>query len=161
MIVREASDADVRHVIGHLRRTDRQEQFATRFDDDADALVNEIIRLRPLAIKHYALACDDGEPAILVAAYLVSPKVARFHMASTDRMGEIARAGHRWGLQRFIPSVLMPNVRRAEARILADHTIARRWVAACGFVEEGVIRRVGRAGEDFVQVVWFNPGEPQ
>jgi hypothetical protein len=152
----EIDDA-IRYVCRNLRADDRAEQFAARFDDDADKLAAEIIHDRPIALKQCVLLTDDGTPAVVVAAYIAGPGLARFHMCSTGRVGEIARQGHRWGRQRFIPAVLVPNVRRAEARILASHALARRWVAACGFIEEGLVHRLGRNGEDFVQVAWLNP----
>lgn len=156
MIDREATDDDVRHICRNLRPEDAREQYATRWHEDPDALADELIGWRGFAIKQYALCCDDEEPAVLVGAYMAAPGVAMFHMCSTHRLGEIGRAGHRWGKRRFIPFVLAPNVRMAETRILADHAHARRWVATCGFVEVGQPLPLGKNGEPFVHVAWIN-----
>lgn len=155
-----AIDADIRHVCRNLRPEDRHEQFAVRWDSDPDRLADELIAARAVAIKQFALLTDDGEPAIVIGAYMAGPRFARFHMCSTPAIAAIGREGHRWGKRRFIPTVLVPNVMRAEARILASHTLARRWVAACGFIEEGLAHRLGRNGEDFVHVAWLNPNVP-
>jgi len=155
MIFRDATEADVRHVCRHLRAEDAAEQFAVRFDDDPEALADDLLRMQALAIKHLALCTDDGEAAVLVGAFIKGPGLAGFHMCSTPRIGEIGREGHRFGKRRFIPAVLVPNVTRAETRILASHSHARRWVRACGFREEGISARLGKNGEDFVQVAWL------
>lgn len=161
MIVRDASDADVRFVCANLRDEDVTEQFAMRFDDDPAALAAELIRLRQVAIKQLALCTDAGEPAVLVGAYLVAPTVARFHMCSTAAISAIGYQGHRFGKRRFIPDVLAPNVTMAETRILASHFAARRWVKACGFVELTPAVPCGKHGELFVHVAWINPSSPE
>jgi hypothetical protein len=160
VIVRDASDEDVLHICRNLRPEDRLEQFAARFDDDPDALAADLIRWRQVAIKQLALCTEAGEPAILVGAYLETPTVARFHMASTPALVAIGREGHRFGKRRFIPAVLAPNVAMAEARIMATHFYARRWVATCGFIELAGPHPYGKHGEAFVLVAWLNPTPP-
>lgn len=157
MIVRKATDDDIRHVAANLRADDRREQFAGRFDDDPAALAADVITWRQVALNQSALLTAAGEPAVIVGAYLVAPGVARFHMMSTEGLAEIGRQGHRWGKRRFIPSVLVPNVRMAETRMMADHMIARRWVVTCGFRELAALLPYGKHGELFVQIVWINP----
>jgi hypothetical protein len=157
MIVRDATDADILHICRNLRPEDQVEQFAARFDDDPDALASDLIRSRIAAIKQMALCTDAGEPAILVGAYMQSPTTARFHMASTAKLAEIGREGHRFGKRRFIDAVLRPNVAMAEARIMAEHFYARRWVRTCGFVELAGPHPFGKHGEPFVLVAWLNP----
>jgi hypothetical protein len=156
LIVREASDADISAVCRNLRPTDRREQLATRFHDDVELLAVELIAAKRFAIKQYVLCTDDGAPAVFIAAYIKGPTTAAVQMCSTPRLPEIGRDGHRWGRRRFIPLVLVPNVRLAETRILAEHAEALRWVGACGFAEVGGPLPLGKNGETFVHVAWIN-----
>lgn len=159
MIVRTATAADVVGVVLNLREADAREVYAGRFDGDPFSLVEDIEARRPFSISLQALCEDDGEPVALLGVWIAGPGLGEALMLATDDWPSIAAAAHRYVLRRFLPFVCVPNLRRMQCRCWAGHTVARRWLARLGFVEEGIARRLGKGGEDFIHCAWFPPAK--
>jgi hypothetical protein len=157
MIVRSATPADVHHVLSHLREHNRREMAACRWEVSTRALAREIKQLEEVCIQHFSLAGADGTPVALTGAWLVAPGVALVRLCATDQWLTIARPAYRWLKRVFIPCVLVPNVRRAETRVLDTGDASRAWLRKLGFRDEGIARALGKNGEDFVHVAWINP----
>ncbi|MBS7703184.1 hypothetical protein [Chelatococcus asaccharovorans] len=157
MFIRPATVADIEHICRNLRPIDRHEVMAVRFNDDPDALVDDILMLGPRKLGLFALADAGREPVALVGAHLMTPTTAAASMIATARWNAIARPAHRWVRRVFMPAVLAPHVARAECRVWDGNTVARRWLRRLGFAEEGRAPALGRHGEAYVQCAWINP----
>lgn len=154
-ILKRPSDDDIRYVCRNMRDVDAQEQFARRFpgDDTPEALARDMIAAAPTMLMATAFHDREGRPATILSAWLISPGVARLHRLSTVKWNEVRHVVFRYGVEAFMP-VLSTMVRRAECEVLARHDQARAMLHRLGFVEEGLLRRVGRNGEDFVRLAW-------
>ena len=159
MLIREARPKDIDFVVSDMLPADREEQFACMFEPAAErhrALRDRLQASLRVAIRFCAMLDDEGYPGALVAAFLASPGVAAvYHLRSSAWPG-IARAAHRFYVRTFIPTVLVPNVRLAECRIMASHAEARAWVLRLGFRENGEPLPYGSQGQLFVHAVWVN-----
>jgi hypothetical protein len=156
MQVREASADDIRKVIMRLRAADKAEQLATRFDDTVAGVIEAVFAFDVMRLSIMCLTCDDGAPAALVGAWLVSPGVATVTQMATPRFPEIARRAHRFYRRLFIPAVLEPTVRLAETKIRAGSPDNLRWVRTLGFEPIGPALPYGKRGEEFFICVWRN-----
>jgi len=160
MIATDATHDDIAFVVAHLRETNRREIAACRWEVSVRALQAEFVALEPVCIKLYALKTQpgvNGEPVALVGAWIAAPGVALVRLIATDQWLTIARPAYRWLKRTFIPFVLVPNVRRAETRVLDIGKPSRAWLRTLGFYDEGIARALGKNGEDFVHVAWVNP----
>jgi hypothetical protein len=98
--------------------------------------------------------------------------VAAFGAAETSQLTPHIRTAWAFGTRRFrrtVPAISRfaraewpdrlagEGVRRLEARSLAGHDIAHRWLAALGARLEGRLERYGTGGEDFMLWSWTGP----
>jgi hypothetical protein len=136
----------------NLRESDREEIFATRWDDDADKLAVE-------AFSHwgefsYVAYTDDGEPVAVIGARPLWEGVWAVWMMATDKFDIIGKQLTRWARRVMLPSLLSAGMHRAEARSAATHTTAHRWMEWLGAKREVVLRQYGREKQDFVLFAW-------
>lgn len=154
----ETPTADlVRHVALNLRPRDRREVLAIRFSKDPADLVAEWAAMRPATVAEGIVAAADGEPVALIGIALVAPAMGSAHMIATNRWPEVAAAAHRFVRRVAFPRLIEPVFRRLECRCLEEHRVARRWLAALGFHEEGRHPALGDAGETYLTLGWVNP----
>lgn len=154
-MIRETTEADIRHVCAHMRAVDAEEHFATRFpgDDNPDALARDLVAAMPRAIMSFCFVGPDGLPAALLSAYQASPGVARLHRISTDAWAAVSREAFQFGIERFMPA-LAQVVHRAECSVLVQHGKAQKILLGLGLTHQGIARARGRDGEDFVDFAW-------
>lgn len=154
MIVREALPDDARHVIFHMRESDRREVYAGRFNDDPHDLFQDFESMRAFGVALRTLASATGnpapaEPVALVGVWSFRPGVGVINLIATSAWPRIAMAAHRYLARTYIPA-MQKQFRRLECQPLATNTVTRAWLRRLGFEEEGVARVLGRDGEDFI-----------
>lgn len=95
---------------------------------------------------------DEGKAAAAIAVTPAhTPRGWFLTMAATDAWPRVWRATYRW-----VRSVLEPalhadlDVQRVSALVSADNVPACRFMAAFGFEAEGLHRRVGADGSDWI-----------
>jgi RimJ/RimL family protein N-acetyltransferase len=140
------------HICRNLRDGDREEIFATRWDDNPDYLAMEA--LRRWGKFHFVGYADDGEPVASIGASMVWPGVWTPWMMATERFPEIGRDLTKAALRSIIPAVIAAGCHRGEARSLATHHEAHRWMERLGAKPETVLRQYGRNRQDFILYVW-------
>lgn len=156
MIVRDASDDDIRHVCRVMRPHNARELAATREIFDPTAFADDVIEARPVAIQQLALCSTETAPVAILAAYLTGPRSACVFLVATPEWPAIAQAAFRFMAKAFIPAVLVPHVNVAETDVLDDPAWSRAWLVRLGFAEHGPPVPRGRRGEGFVRMVWRN-----
>jgi ribosomal protein S18 acetylase RimI-like enzyme len=161
MIARDATRADIEHVVVNMRAADAREVFACRWSRDKQALIDDLDAGRPFCIGFLALCAGEFDPIALLGARLLYPGVASVAMIATERWREIAFAATRFAIKTAIPCYLGPNARRAQCEAWVENHVSCAWLEAIGFEAEGVLQRLGNSGEDFVQYAWLNPKPPQ
>jgi hypothetical protein len=139
------------YICRNLRAGDREEIFATRWGDDPDELaVEAFTRWGSMSF----VAGIDGEPIAAIGATPLWGGVWAPWMIATDKFGQIGKCLTRAAKRSIIPGVVKAGVHRAEARSLATHTEAHRWMESLGAKRESVLRQYGRDKQDFYLYVW-------
>jgi hypothetical protein len=144
----------VTHVCEHMRALDRAEIFATRPDDDVQAIAAATMALARFGGVAWK---DDGrtsEPVAVACAMPLWPGVWSVGMYATDRWPRVASATTRWILSRLMPDLIATGAHRAECRSLATHVTAHRWLERLGAVREAALADCGRNRETFYLYAW-------
>lgn len=134
-----------------MRAADREEIFATRFFDDDDTLVAEIIGYwGPL---RWAVMVDD-EPVLIIGATCSWPGCWSAWMFATDKFRKCRIFSTKFVKNGMIPALHRLGAHRCEARSDASHLEAHAWLRALGAKEEARLQRYGKDGRDFVVFRW-------
>lgn len=162
MNVRDASGADIAHVLAHLREHCRRELLLTRpASDTIKEIALEIDQLAPYAIVRKALAPNGAAaPAAIFAAYRASPSVAMFQTFSTEEWGKIAASFPPWFVRAAAPQLRFAGIRMAEMNVLAEPPPNLRWFALQNAYPWGGAQPRGRQGEFYQPMVWLANDKP-
>lgn len=148
----------VLHVVRHMRDVDKEEIYALRFHENAEAIASEIM-LRP---EMTWVAWKDGVPAAVFGGVETMPGVWRIHAFGTDQWKKIIIP-----LSRFIKKKMLPllfdtfGARRLEADSHWSHMEAHRWMEMFGAEREGVRQALGKDGSDYVTYVILDKTKAQ
>jgi hypothetical protein len=156
MILRPLTNDALLQVASVMRAADRSEIFATRFDDDPAALVDDLLAGDPVGA---VIAAADGMPIAAIGGTEMWPGLWSLWMFATDRWPEVARGATRFAKYALWPALLALGLRRGECRSAASHVTAHRWIRHLGGIEESVHPAFGKGGETFIGFVIY--GERQ
>jgi hypothetical protein len=135
----------VRHIANNLRASDREEIFATFWQDDPEELVRRVFYLPECGW----VATADGEPVAAVGVTPSHPGVWVAWAFGTDRFREAGLLLTRHVKRFIIPMLLRAGAHRCEASSIDGHTEAHRWLEGFGLVREATHPGRGRNGETF------------
>lgn len=141
---------DLLFVIQNMRESDKNEVFATRWDDSGENLTDDLITGGEFAW----IAGTDDKPVAAFGAIPVWNGVWSVWMVATDDWKLVALE-----VTRFIKRVMIQALRdigahRAECRSWSEHTEAHRWLELLGARKESEIENFGRNGEKFYLYCW-------
>ncbi|MGE5537323.1 MAG: hypothetical protein ACM30I_01805 [Gemmatimonas sp.] len=140
----------VAFVAAHMRACDREEIFATRWDDDASAIADETVACARFGVVAWA----SGAPVAVVCAMPLWPGVWTVAMYATDAWLMVAGAVTRWIRRELMPNVAATGAHRVECRSLASHGTAHRWLERLGGRREATLTDYGRNRECFYVYAW-------
>lgn len=137
--------ADLSYVIANMRDADRAEIFCQLPDDiNAGQFANSVLNS-----NDSVTAFLKGNP---VAAFWLSEmtvSTAFVSMFGTKHMIRTVPAMTRAIMEEHIPAWRNQGFIRFEARSLVEHTQAHKWLKGCGAKNEGILKSMGKNGEDF------------
>lgn len=134
-----------------MRSKDRDEVFATQWDEDSSSFANNILRVGDFG---FVLHHDDGEPIVCGGAVPMWPGVWSVWMFATDRFDEIAMSTTKFAKRVFFPALDQSGWHRLECRSLASHSVAHKWLESLGAYKESESPAYGRSGETFLVYCW-------
>lgn len=152
MTMRALNLADLVAVGRAMRDADRREIFATRFDEDAVLLAEDLLAADPVGA---VIAAADGTAVAALGGIEMWPGSWSLWMYATDRWPEVARATTRFAGEVLWPSLLGLGLRRGECRSALDHTVAHRWLSYLGGEVEAIYPAYGKGGETFIGFVIY------
>jgi hypothetical protein len=152
MTVRALNLADLVAIGRAMRDADRREIFATRFDEDAVLLAEDLLAADPVGA---VIATADGTAVAALGGIEMWPGNWSLWMYATDRWPEVARATTRFASEVLWPSLLGLGLRRGECRSALDHTVAHRWLSYLGGEVEAIYPAYGKGGETFIGFVIY------
>lgn len=144
------TEATVLPVARAMRAADRREVFATRFDDDAEALARDLVAVSRFGAT-IALA---GRPVAAMGAMECWPGVWSVWLIATDEWKLVARAATRWARHALGTVLPEAGAHRCECRSMAEHKTAHRWLELLGARAEAVHPDFGRLRETFITFAW-------
>lgn len=151
MILADLTIDAVKHVAVNMRARDREEIFATRWDDDPEMVAKTLVSLNPAG---FVVQADDGEPVSVFGVYEMWPGVFSVFMFATDRWEEVAFSMTKFVMRELIPSIMSGNFVRAECKTLSTHDQAHRWLETLGAYKESEHPCYGKNGETFFTYCW-------
>lgn len=149
---RSLNAADLLAVARGMRVGDRDEIFATRFDDDISALIADLLASDPLGA---IIPAADGQAVAAIGASEMWPGNWAVWMFATDRWPEVARKTTRFARRILRPALRSLGARRAECRSAWAHKVAHRWLVHLGAEVEAIHPAYGRDGETFIGFVFY------
>lgn len=148
--VAPANLRDASWIMANLRQLDREETFCQLPDDLPTAKLAEwFITGGEAFIAHYR-----DEPAMLFGTTRIHVCAMSIWALGTDRATRVIPAVSRFLIEHAIPWRLDEGFTCMEARSLATHTDAHRWMESMGGVRHGEPYLYGKGGELFVTYRW-------
>lgn len=141
---------DVAYIARRMRLRDREEIFATRFDNDPDAFAADATQVNGFSW----VAKKDGEPVAVIGAKPLWPTTWTAFAFGTDRWREAALT-----LTRHAKRFMIPAVRNAGGTVVMAwshhrHHEAHAWMFRLGARIEHKFEGMGRDDEAFILCVW-------
>jgi hypothetical protein len=157
MWIREPWAGDILHVARNMREMDAREILDVRPERDPDLLAAGFAANRERMRVCYVAGLDTSRVATAVVAVWSSdatPWLAEAAMFATPDFPLLARALVRHIRRDTAPQILATGISRMEARALAAHADSRRFLRACGAIEETLLPDYGRRREPYVLCAW-------
>jgi hypothetical protein len=154
--IRNAVLRDASYVTANMRPKDREEVYAQWPADMSTQMLARILVLSPGSQCFVALHGDQP-----VAVFGTSPMTVNCMWVwalGTKAMWRAIPEMTRFFMEFHIPKRIDEGYTCAEARSLATHGRAHRWIEALGGVKQGPAFEFGKAGEFFVLYRWTVAG---
>lgn len=151
--IRPATLRDLSYVTAHLRAADAREIYC-QLPEGAASL--DVAALSLAGTEHAWCVWWRGTP---IAGFGATPSslcgtVWSAWAFGTRRFTRAAPAIGRFVGASLAPVLIAKGARRVEARSIADHDAAHRWLERLGARRETELREWGRGGETFVLWAW-------
>jgi hypothetical protein len=151
MTLHEPTLAAVEFVTANMREDDRREAHATRWDSDDQSLAREIVSYDT---RLGWVAAWDGKPVAVIGSVQMWPNIWSCYMLATDDIRHIGKSLTKFARHGMIPAIKELGGHRGEARSMAGHVVAHKWLETLGAVREGTLAAYGKGGEDFIVFAW-------
>lgn len=144
---------DLFYVANNMRQEDKEEIFATRWDDDPESMCLEIVNSPH--ISAYANTMGIDRPIAAIGAVPMWPGVWSVWMFATPEFHKIGKS-----MTKYVRDIMIPNLRkhghRAECRSHRNHKKAHRWLEMLGAKRESTLESFGKDKQDFFVYAWHN-----
>lgn len=155
---RPASRDDVLYVATNVRQKDYEEIMALlRCETHQDFVEYCIDRYADVGCAYCHLYND--EPVCISSWAQVRPNVWSCGMFATDKFKLVGKSLTKFIFNGILPGLMNAGCHRVECQSIVGYDEVHKWLEYIGFINEGVLRKYGKNGEDFVQFGW-TPDDP-
>lgn len=157
MWLRQPTCGDLVHVASNMRDQDAAEVFALRAVEDRVGLGYALFSRLDHALVALVAGVDSSPHATAflgIWAMEETGGLACANLFATADFPRIAGTLVRHVRRSVIPALLTRGCRRVECRALATYRTTRRFIRACGAVEECELPDYGKNRETFVLCAW-------
>lgn len=157
MWLRQPTCGDLVHVATNMRDQDAAEVFALRRSEDRLALAYGLFANLQFAQHVFVAGLDKSQNAIAflgIWAMEETGGLASANLFATAEFPLIAGTLVRHVRRSVIPALLTRGCRRVECRALTAYRNSRRFIRACGAVEECELPDYGKNRESFTLCAW-------
>ncbi len=149
-VLADRDQAALEYITERLREGDREEIYATRWDQDHVKLAADTFN----AGEFQWVAWVDGEPVASIGAAPSWPGVWIVWAYGTDRWPEAALTLTKHVRRFMIPALYRAGAQRAQCFAMQSHQVACRWLERLGARPDAVLDNYGRHGQTFVLYSW-------
>jgi hypothetical protein len=144
---------DVLYVAQNMRQADKDEIYATRWNDSAEQLAADAMLVPQMCWT----ACKDGRPVAAFGAIPIHPGVWTVWMFATDEWPSVALLVTRHIIKKMMPSIKTGSktFKRGECKSHSLHHVAHRWLEYLGASKESIAYKYGKNGENFFVFAWL------
>jgi hypothetical protein len=150
MWFRDLDRASATAVAAGMREWDRREIFATRFSDDIEDFVDDVMASGPLA---WVSGLGD-EPIAVFGCRELWKGVWSMWLFATDSLDKIGLSMTKLIVRVIVPSIKSFGAHRMECRSMEGHEDAQRWLKVIGANLESTLKGYGREGQNFHVFTW-------
>lgn len=130
------------HEIQELSDFERRDDYArARFEGDGVA---------------FSVGIDGERPACIGGLANAGPGNMMAWMVGTNDMPRVAGWAWRFAMRRLVPAAFSNGIQRVQCLVIEGNDIAVRYAVKFGFEFEGVMRRLGRSGANFLSYSLIN-----
>lgn len=137
------------HIAQNMRAPDREEIFATRWDDDPVSLALDSCAITEMSW----MALLDDEPVAAIGATPLWPRCWSVWAFGTDKWDNVVLTLTKHVSRFMFPAITAIGL-RAQCFTLSTHTQAHRWLEFCGMDREATLPNFGKNGETFYLYAW-------
>jgi hypothetical protein len=142
---------DLLYVADNMRDMDKNEIFATRWDENPESLVDSIMKYGDFG---WVVGSEDGIPIAAFGAIPIWPGSWQVWMFATDRWNEVSTQVTKFIKRVMIPAIVDAGWNRAECKSIEDHPTAHRWLEMLGATHEHTLACFGKDGQAFRLYSW-------
>lgn len=142
--------AALEYITERLRERDREEIFATRWDEDTARLAADTFN----AGEFQWVAWVDGEPVASIGAAPVWPNVWQVWAYGTDNWHKAALTLTKHVKRFMIPALNENGAIRAQCYAMQKHEQACRWLERLGARPDATLDNYGGHGQTYVLYSW-------
>ena len=140
-----------------MRQADQDEIYNVLGHNNPFLLARQV--LEALSFGSAVVAFHRGQPAGLMGFAPIRLNVATAIAFGTDQFKLVAHALTRHALRVMKPALLAAGFHRLECESRHDHVEAHRWLEFLGFKREGLLRKHGCDGSDYIKYAATNEKE--
>mgnify|MGYP001157944213 CR=1 FL=1 len=149
-MIDRATTEQVHAVALRMRDRDFKEFRATSFHDTREALADDLAE-RFGGRDDVLCVAKAGEPVCIGGALEMWPGVLTLMLFATPEFPSVGLEVTRFLKTELFPRHEAAGAHRIQAVSLEGYSEVHDWLASLGLEREGVMRRFGKRGEDFVQ----------
>lgn len=147
----------VLHVARNMRAADKEEIYATRYEENPFLLTHDVMQYRSFSwvLWHAEQPCCVG------GAGELWPGTFTMFMFATDDFPRIGLFATRFAKKTVIPTLFgTVGARRLQCDSHENHVSAHKWLETLGFERESVRKNYGKDGADFYHYVLCRGDKP-
>lgn len=149
-LVEEPPYEDVLHIAEFMRERDREEIFATRWNDNPEFVARDVDHSGAFRWAAYL----DDEPVAAIGAHPRWPNVWTAWAFGTDLWPKASVTLTRHVRRFMLPALFNAGAVRVDCLALQSNQNACRWLEYLGAFPEKTLDFWGKNGETFVSYVW-------
>jgi hypothetical protein len=152
--IKKAVLRDASWITAYMREIDKQECFCQLPDDTPTS----VLAAQFVHVGNCYIAYERDQPTMLFGTSPINAACFSVWGVGTERTPRVVPAVSQFMLDYEVPRRIGEGFRTAEARSIATHGQAHRWIESLGGVKHGPAFPYGKADEHFVLYRWTVAG---
>jgi hypothetical protein len=141
--------ASLSYIALNMRQADRDEIYNVTGHNNPFILAQQTLDASGMGS---AVVAHRGTRSVAVMGFVPRhPGICTAYAYGTDDFPSVALSLTKYALRVMKPALLASGFHRLECESRHDHHSAHRWLESMGFEREGILRRYGTDGSDYIK----------